>query len=89
MHLPPCRGVDFAQEHLFPRSGYAASDGRPGRWPYLRQGPWRGVDAVGFPTLEWVNWPSNRRRMESIGNVGSTDLETGYCQQLTGTATAT
>jgi putative transposase len=26
-----------------------------------RRGPWRGIDAVAFATLEWVDWFNHRR----------------------------
>ena len=34
-----------------------------------RREPWRGVEAVEFATLEWVDWFNNRRLLEVIGNV--------------------
>jgi transposase InsO family protein len=32
-----------------------------------RKGPWRGVEAVEFSTLDWVDWFNNRRLLEPIG----------------------
>jgi len=46
-----------------------------------QQGPWRGMEAVEFATLEWVDWFNNRRLMESIGNVPPAELETEYYEQ--------
>jgi hypothetical protein len=34
-----------------------------------RRRPWCSFEAVEFATLEWVNWFSNRRLLEPIGNV--------------------
>jgi transposase InsO family protein len=33
-----------------------------------RRGPWRGLDAVEYAMLEWVDWFNNRRLLEPIGN---------------------
>ena len=52
------------------------------------QGPWKGIDAVEFATLEWVDWLNNRRLMESIGNVPPAELETEYYDQMAGSAIA-
>ena len=46
-----------------------------------QQGPWRGIEAVEFATLKWVDWYNNRRLMESIGNVPPAELESEYYQQ--------
>jgi len=46
-----------------------------------QQGPWRGIEAVEFATLEWVDWFNNRRLMESIGNVPPAELESDYYEQ--------
>jgi putative transposase len=46
-----------------------------------QQGPWRGIEAVEFATLKWVDWFNNRRLMETIGNVPPAELETEYYQQ--------
>ena len=40
---------------------YKAEVIRPG-------GRWRGVEAVEFATLEWVDWFNNRRILEPIGD---------------------
>ena len=40
-----------------------------------RQGPWKGMEAVEFAPLEWVDWFNNRRLLEPIGNVPSAEAE--------------
>ncbi len=35
----------------------------------VSRGPWRNLDAVGYATLEWVDWSNHRRLLEPIGNV--------------------
>ena len=34
-----------------------------------RRGPWRTREAVGFATLEWVDWFNHRRLLKPIGNM--------------------
>lgn len=34
-----------------------------------RRGPWRGFEAVGFATLEWVDRFNNRRLLKPVGNI--------------------
>lgn len=34
-----------------------------------RRGPWRNFEAVGFATLEWVDWFNNYHLLEPIGNI--------------------
>lgn len=46
-----------------------------------QQGPWRGVEAVEFATLKWVDWFNNRRLMETIGHVPPAELESEYYEQ--------
>lgn len=46
-----------------------------------QKGPWRGIEAVEFATLEWVDWYNNRRLMEAIGNVPPAELETECYEQ--------
>jgi transposase InsO family protein len=41
-------------------------------------GPWRSIDAVEFPTLDWVDWFNNRRLLEPIGNVPPAEFERAY-----------
>ncbi|MCD2089192.1 integrase core domain-containing protein, partial [Halomonas meridiana] len=45
-------------------------------------GPWRGLDAVEYATLEWVDWFNNRRLLEPIGNVPPAERERTYYHQL-------
>ena len=45
-------------------------------------GPWRGLDAVEYATLEWVDWFNNRRLLEPIGNVPPAERERTYYRQL-------
>ena len=46
-----------------------------------RRGPWRGLDAVEFATLEWVDWFNNRRLLEPIGNIPPAEAEARYYAQ--------
>ena len=41
-----------------------------------RRGPWRSLEAVEFATLEWVDWPNNRRLLEPIGNIPPAEADT-------------
>ena len=43
-----------------------------------RRGPWRGIEAVEFATLEWVDWFNNRRLLEPIGHVPPAEAEARY-----------
>ncbi len=43
-----------------------------------RRGPWRGLDAVEYATLEWVDWFNNRRLLEPIGNIPPVEFEKAY-----------
>jgi transposase InsO family protein len=51
-----------------------------------RSGPWRGVEAVEFATLEWVDWFNNRRLLEPIGNIPPAEAEARYYAQSNGLA---
>ena len=42
------------------------------------KGPWRGLQAVEFATLAWVDWFNNRRLLEPIGNIPPAEAETRY-----------
>ena len=42
------------------------------------KGPWRGLQAVEFATLEWVNWFNNRRLLEPIGSIPPAEAEARY-----------
>ena len=43
-----------------------------------RRGPWRGIEAVEFATLEWVDWFNHRRLLEPIGHVPPAEAEACY-----------
>ncbi len=45
------------------------------------RGPWRGIDAVEYATLEWVDWFNNRRLLEPIGDIPPAEFEAAYYQQ--------
>jgi hypothetical protein len=47
-----------------------------------RCGPWRSLEAVGFATLDWVDWFNNRRLLEPIGGIPPVEGETRYYAQL-------
>lgn len=38
----------------------------------------RGVEAVEFATLEWLDWFNTRRRLEPIGNNPPAEAEARY-----------
>jgi transposase InsO family protein len=40
--------------------------------------PWKGLDAVEYATLEWVDWFNNRRLLEPIGNIPLKEREAEY-----------
>ena len=46
------------------------------------RGPWRGLEAVGFATLEWVDWINHRRLLEVIGNRPPAEAEAAYHRQV-------
>jgi putative transposase len=46
-----------------------------------RCGPWRGLEAVEFATLEWVDWFNTRRLLEPIGYVPPAEYEARYHEQ--------
>ena len=50
---------------------------------------WRSLDAVGYATLEWVDWHNNRRLLEPIGNIPPAEAEAAYFASLEETAIAT
>jgi putative transposase len=39
-----------------------------------RRGLWRGLEDVGFATLEWVAWYKGRRLLEPLGDVPPAEL---------------
>lgn len=48
------------------------------------RGPWRGLDAVEYATLEWVDWLNNRRLLELIGNIPPAEFEKAYYTEREG-----
>jgi putative transposase len=52
------------------------------------KGPWRGIDAVEYATLEWVDWFNHRRLLEPIGHVPPAEYELAYYRQLEESAEA-
>ena len=52
------------------------------------RGPWRGLEAVEFATLEWVAWFNHRRLLEPIGNRPPAEAEVAYHRQREHTALA-
>ena len=53
-----------------------------------RRGPWRGIEAVEFATLEWVDWFNHRRLLEPIGNIPPAEAENRYYAKLEATPIA-
>ena len=53
-----------------------------------RRGPWRGLEAVEFATLEWVHRFNHRRLLGSIGHVPPAEAEARFHGQLEDTAMA-
>ena len=53
-----------------------------------RRGPWRGLEAVEYATLEWVHWFNPRRLLEPIGNIPPAEAEARYYAQLEAPALA-
>jgi transposase InsO family protein len=53
-----------------------------------RRDPWRGIEAVEFATLEWVDWFNHRRLFEPIGNISPAEAEARYYAQIAGQAMA-
>ena len=47
-----------------------------------RRGPWRGLEAVEFATLEWVHWYNHRRLLGPIGYIPPAQKEADYFRQL-------
>lgn len=43
-----------------------------------RKGPWRGIEAIEYATLEWVDWFNNRRLLEPIGYIPPAEAEAKY-----------
>jgi hypothetical protein len=47
-----------------------------------RNRPWRSLEAVEFATLEWVDWYSNRRLLEPIGDIPPAEAEKRHYAEL-------
>jgi len=43
-----------------------------------KQGPWRGLEAVEFATLQWVDWFNNRRLFGPLGHVPPAEFEQAF-----------
>ena len=43
-----------------------------------RRGPWKGLDAVEFATLEWIAWFNDRRLLGPLGYVPPAEFEEAY-----------
>jgi transposase InsO family protein len=43
-----------------------------------KRGPWRGIDAVEYATLDWVDWFNNRRLLGPIGFVPPAEFEEAW-----------
>ena len=46
-----------------------------------RGGPWKGLEAVEWATLDWVHWFNNTRLLEPIGYVPPAEFEQAYYQR--------
>jgi putative transposase len=46
------------------------------------RGPWKNIDEVEYPALDWVDWFNNRRILEPIGNIPLAEYELMYYQHL-------
>ena len=51
------------------------------------RGPWRGLEAVEFATLRWVDWFNHRRLLEPIGYVPPAEFEARYYEQVPSAST--
>ena len=52
------------------------------------RGPWPGVEAVEFATLQWVDWFNTRRLLGPIGNIPPAEAEARYYDTLRETTMA-
>ena len=48
-----------------------------------RRGPWRSVEAVELPTLDWVDWFNHRPLLAPIGYVPPVECEELYYRNQT------
>jgi hypothetical protein len=49
---------------------------------FHRRGPWRSFEAVGFATLEWVDWFSHRRLLKPLGFIPPAEARRALCFKL-------
>jgi putative transposase len=49
-----------------------------------RDGPWKGLEAVEWATLDWVDWFNNKRRLEPIGYIPPAEFEQLYYEAAAG-----
>lgn len=47
------------------------------------KGPWKGIDAVEYATLNWVDWFNHRRLLRPIGDQPPAEFEKQYYEQKT------
>lgn len=47
-----------------------------------RRGPWRTIEQVEYPTLEWVWWWNNQRLNGELGMRTPLEAEAAYCADL-------
>lgn len=50
-----------------------------------QRGPWKGIDAVEYSTLSWVDWFNKRRILKPVGNIPPAEKEQLYYDQQTET----
>ena len=43
-----------------------------------RRGPWRGLEAVEYATLDWVDWFNRPRLLKPIGNIPPAQAEANF-----------
>ena len=53
-----------------------------------RDGPWRGLDAVEYATLEWVAWFNTQRLLEPLGYLPPAEYEEQFHRTQTAHAAA-
>jgi len=51
-----------------------------------REVPWRAIDQVEFPTLDWVCWYNDRQLLEPVGYVPPVEIEEMYYRNQTARA---
>lgn len=53
-----------------------------------RHGPWKSFDAVGYATLDWIDWFNHKRPLEPIGRIPPAEAESNFCAASSQTAMA-